>query len=370
MLTRRTIVQLGIGTLALPAQLPALERTPQLIDPESDVLLGGGKYIDGDAGNKLRFALGAFNVRHEIIESVETGFFPHSVAVDPRDRARICVFEKIGPGAAEIDLHTLTVTRPITTSPDRLFYGHGAYSAGGDRLYATETYRKDKRGVIAVRDSASMDLDGEFPTFGESPHECRLIDDGAVMVVTNGGSALGGRSAPNVCYIDIASERLLDKVELTNPRLNTGHLDIAADGSLVVVSAPRAGLAKTDTGGVSMRPNGSVMRSLAEPRALTAAMTGEALSVAIHNESGLVAVTHPDAGMLTFWRYKDASPVKTLKLRRPRGVALAIDGKRFLVAYDDDARVSAVDVATLRLASWSVPYTYISGSHILNWSLV
>lgn len=54
---------------------------------------------------------------------------------------------------------------------------------------------------------------------------------------------------PSVTYIDVASHRLLDRVPLTDARLDTGHLGIAQDRSLVVVSAPRAGPSTAERGG-------------------------------------------------------------------------------------------------------------------------
>jgi hypothetical protein len=47
--------------------------------------------------------------------------------------ARVVVFEKIGPGAAEIDLKSGRVTRGIRPAQGRWFYGHGAFSPDGKR---------------------------------------------------------------------------------------------------------------------------------------------------------------------------------------------------------------------------------------------
>jgi hypothetical protein len=110
------------------------------------------------------------------------------------------------------------------------------------------------------------------------------------------------------------------------------------------------------------------MQSIEEPQSVTQRLKGEALSVAVHSERGIVAVTHPDAGVITFWHYATRDFVKLLPYTKPRGVALDLEKKTFLVAHGEDTRISAIDAETLEPLNWSEPYTYISGSHILNWS--
>jgi len=98
-------------------------------------------------------------------------------------------------------------------------------------------------------------------------------------------------------------------------------------------------------------------------------MQGEALSVAVHEESGIAAVTHPDGGMLTFWSTTDRKLRKVLDLPHPRGVALTQDNRFFIVSYGGEASLLRVAVGGLQRVDESiVPNTLISGSHIYNWS--
>jgi len=298
-----------------------------------------------------------------------TTFLPHGVAVDPLDATRVVAFEKIGPGAAEIDLASGRVTRGLSPAQGRWFYGHGAFSPDGKLLYSTETVNARERGVIGVRDAKTLSTLGEFPTFGENPHDCHLIDEGKVLVVTNGGGALGTDMRPCVTYVDVSSRRLLEKLDLESDRFNTGHLTLGGADALVVVSAPRKGLTEQDLGAVSLRRGKDALRTMTEPAAVAARMHGEALSVEIHEPTGIAAVTHPNGGMVTFWSIAELKLVKVLELPRPRGLALTRDGRHFILSYGETAELARVDPETLEpLPQTRLGQSFLTGSHLFNWN--
>ena len=368
-MTRREFGLAGVG-FALAActdPSPGPAESAAGSNPGRNLILGGGGFLDADTGNQ-KYVLSVVDLDARSRSLSNTTFLPHGIHRKPTDKQCLAVFEKIGPGACEYDLAAREVTRYIPVTEGRYFYGHGAYSIDGQLLYSTETILDSGDGVIAVRDSQSHALLGEFPTFGKKPHECKLIDAGKTMVVTNGGGDLQG-DAPCVTYIDIASERLLDKVELTNARLNTGHFAVSDDGSLVVVSAPRAGLGKQHLGGVSIRPRGDAMQSIANPESVTQRMQGEALSVVIHPDAGLVAVTHPDGNMVTFWTLQDRRLLKVIDLPKARGVELTLDKKFFIVSCCENADLVRIAVDSLEFDKSPVfEASYITGSHIYSWS--
>jgi len=92
---------------------------------------------------------------------------------------------------------------------------------------------------------------------------------------------------------------------------------------------------------------------VADPAEITRQMFGETLSVAIHEDSGIVGVTHPDGNMVTFWSIQDRQFIKSIKLYRPRGITLSNNNKDFLITAEPNPFFEQ---------------SYISGSHIYNWS--
>lgn len=339
--------------------------------PEN-LILGGGRYRDLDTG-RIAHVFSIVDLDTKSVSLIDLDFLPHGIHAHPEKPHLLAVFEKKGPNAALIDLENRRVVRKIETAPSRFFYGHGAYSVDGKLLFSTETYLDDLAGILAVRDADTHDFLGEFPSYGLEPHECKLIDRGRTLVVTNGGGSLDEDDAvddaPNVAYIDVASRKLLERVRLTNTRINTGHSAVGRDGALVVVSAPRSGLENTEAGGVSIRPRNEAMQTIREPTAITSRMQGEALSVAIQEATGIAAVTHPDGGMVTFWSTSDRSLLHSIDLPHPRGVTLTRDEGFFIVSYGQETSLLRIGVDDLRARTESkIPNTYISGSHIYNWS--
>jgi hypothetical protein len=333
-------------------------------------VLGPGGYIR-DGVQRWVLAIVDLDAARPEPMLIEMGFLGHGVSVDPTRPERAAVFEKKGPGACIVDLRAREVVRTIPTAPNRHFYGHGSYSADGSLLYATESVLDDDhRGVLVVRDARTLEELGELPTYGTAPHDCMLLDDGRTMLVANGGGPIQGGAMPNVTYVDVESEALVERVDLTDPRFNAGHLARARTGDLAVVSAPRDGLPDVarQRGAVTLVPRGGAATTVTRPESVTARMIGEALSVALYEPDGLVVATHPGGDMVSMWRLPDASFVGTLDgFVEPRGVALTLDGGELVVSHRLGASValSLVAAATRKPAAAPVvDPSFTSGSHI------
>lgn len=355
--------QTALRAAGHPALLPGGPRAV------GDLILGGGSFADLADGRTQRYVFASVDFSGRRVGLVATGFLPHGVAIDPLNPHRVVTFEKIGPGCCEIDLAEGARTREISPTDDRWFYGHGAFSADGKLLYSTETVNSKGRGVIGVRDASSLDYLGEFPTHGENPHDCHLIEDGKVLVVTNGGGPLGTPQRGCVTYVDVGSQRLLEKREIEDERFNAGHFCLSKAGTLVVVSAPRKGLTDKELGAVSMRRGKDALRTMTDPDGVASRMMGEALSVEVHEPAGIAAVTHPLGTMVTFWSLDRLEFVKAIELPRVRGLTLTRDGRYFVVSYGVTAEVALIDPETLELVPGSsLSQSFLTGSHLFNWS--
>ncbi len=314
-------------------------------------MFGGGTRVHVDTKLPSHFLSRVGLGDNRLPRRVELSFLPHGLTPSPHDARLMVLFEKHGPGGCVVDLVDGRVVHTLTAGPGREFYGHGVFSKDGSLLFCTETVVGDGfRGVIAVRDGKDFSDRGEFPSFGVAPHDCMLDPSGDVLVVANGGSPVGSdRPAPNVAYVDVATQTLLDAVEPSNPRINTGHIAMTAAGEIAVVSAPRAGLqADTCIGGVSVRGRGGALQTITSPSEVVDALVGETLSVAIHEPTRTVAATTPLAHYLTFWDLDSGALKGSLRVPNPRGVAVTLAEDAFIVNYGNPPKAAHVDVKTLR----------------------
>ncbi|WP_374351461.1 DUF1513 domain-containing protein [Chitinimonas sp.] len=332
--------------------------------PPWGTLIGGGAY---QQNGQTHYLLSVFDTARRQPAGIPTSFLPHGIAIDPRCTTRVLVFEKIGPGACEVDLASGRQMQAIAPAPGHHFYGHGAFSADGGRVFATETALDGLSGAISVRDGDSLDYLESFPTHGHKPHDCLLIDDGKVLVVANAGSGRFGEAA-SVCYVEVDTGRLLERMTLDTLEFNAGHLAIAADGGLALVSAPRDGLDASHSGGVSLRRAGEAMHAVSPGAAIPRSLQGETLSVAIDPDGRYAISCTPDADLVCIWDMHSQALVKTLSLLRPRGVTLTADGQHFEITYGNNAAVVALSVDGLSLVGRSYcENSFITGSHVWNW---
>jgi len=117
--------------------------------------------------------------------------------------------------------------------PDRAFNGHVVTSPDGKLLYTTETNLETGQGLIGLRDAATLEKTGEWPTHGMDPHELLLDADGSLMVANGGIPALPEtgrlkihmeRMDASLVRLDARTGALLGQWRLADKRLSLRHL--------------------------------------------------------------------------------------------------------------------------------------------------
>jgi hypothetical protein len=390
-----TLLQTGCSPAAnklpAPGNQPAPVDTPKpaVLDPTDrrGTLIGPGARPgpDGVMQNWLRFAdldqIESYVKKEAQPPYVLLSFFGHAVVPHPIHKHRAAVFAKWGPGGCEVDMRERVVLRDIAHTPGREFYGHAAWSKDGSLLYAVESEPRSTGtydGYVVVRDADNMQVLGEFPTHGKSPHDCHILDDGKTLAITNGGGGPGDDAPGCVTFVDIASEKLLERV--TIPDLMAGHLAItgsSSKGALAVGSTahspPGSGPNgfRTIPGGLTLRAAGSTEAvTISSPADIAAKMLGETLSLAIHEELGIVGATNPDGSIVTFWDIKSAKFLKSFELKEVCGITLTLDKRYFVVTARHLFAVRLIRASDLTLiedASFNL--SGINGSHCIIYDL-
>lgn len=140
-----------------------------------------------------------------------------------------------------------TIVRQIPAAEDRNFCGHGAYSADGRLLYATEVVGSTGEGVLGVY-TADDDYRrvAEWPTGGLDPHEVLLMPDGRLLAIANGGILMRADMprlklnipdmAPSLVYLDSRYGRIVAQIRPPSElrQLSIRHLAIDRRGHVAI----------------------------------------------------------------------------------------------------------------------------------------
>ncbi|AYQ28085.1 MULTISPECIES: DUF1513 domain-containing protein [unclassified Polaromonas] len=117
--------------------------------------------------------------------------------------------------------------------PDRAFNGHVIASPDGKRIYTTETHLETGQGLIGIRDAATLEKTGEWPTHGMDPHELLLDADGSLVVANGGIPALPEtgrlklhmeRMDASLVRLDTRTGELRGQWRLADQRLSLRHI--------------------------------------------------------------------------------------------------------------------------------------------------
>jgi hypothetical protein len=333
------------------------------------VLVGSTRTVA--ASGEERFTLDPLDLDAGDPEPVRMSldFFGHGLAIHPRSPSEAVLLGKRGPRGCVLDLAARRVVRPIAPMRGHAFYGHAAYSSEGDALFIVETHLETRQGSISIRDSSTFDVLGVFPTYGRSPHDCHLVEDGKTLVITNGGGPIDSPFLPSVAFVDVASHALVEKHEVLDRARGSGHIAIAENREFAMVSAPREGQpATTSLGGVTLRRQGERWIHMMSPEAVTSRLFGESLSVVVHDPSRTVLATHPDSDLITFWNLDRGALLTRLDVPGPRGVTMTLDEQLYIVSYGTEARLLVVQANPLEVLSERRLATGIfGGAHLYTW---
>lgn len=276
-------------------------------------------------GSPQGFGLAAFGTDGALRYTLPLPQRGHSFTQSPDARTGVAFARRPGSFARVFDLRSGKVQHEIAAAEDRNFCGHGAYSADGRRMFATEVVASTGDGVLGIYDVRDgYRRVGEFSTRGLDPHEILLMPDGWTLVVANGGILMRSDMprlklnipdmAPSLVYIDSRDGHLTAQVRPAHElrQLSTRHIAIDRRGR-VAVAMQYEGPADDDVPLVALHDpgaGGSGFRYLPMPRAEQAALRQYCGSAAIDRTGRYLAVSSPRGNRVLVWDLAaDATPM-------------------------------------------------------------
>lgn len=275
---------------------------------------------------------------HAELARLPVGSRAHGFALDAGRPARVAVFgRRPGTEAWILDLAGQRLAGRFTAAPGRHFHGHGAFTSDGAHLLTTENDYEAGRGVIVVRTTDDWRVVGEIPAHGVGPHELRLMPDGRTLAVAIGGIRTHPSRPrekldvdlmrPALNYIEIDSGRLLGSYRPPDHRQGIRHLDVAADGT-VLLAIQHEGDANEGRGGALLaRHRGE--DALAFPHAEPgdwAALRGYVGSIRAAARGRHAIASSPRGNALAFWDWQENRLEASLPMLDVCAVAISSDG--------------------------------------------
>ncbi|MBW8720688.1 MAG: DUF1513 domain-containing protein, partial [Polaromonas sp.] len=265
--------------------------------------------------------------------------------------------------------------------PDRAFNGHVVASPDGKLLYTTETNLETGQGLIGLRDAATLEKTGEWPTHGMDPHELLLDSDGSLMVANGGIPALPEtgrlkihmeRMDASLVRLDTRAGALRGQWRLDDKRLSLRHIAwgeaarASATGRRVLGIALQA--EHDDPAAKAAAPvlavfDGERLQTLAaSPGQLLAGYGGDiapadgGFAVSCPRANG-VAVWQAGGGWSGFLPLEEACAVASVSAAGKAGATLWAGGRLAALTRDGAGRMVSPAIKDVRLDNHWTPLT-------------
>lgn len=232
----------------------------------------------------------------------------HAAAAHPTAPEAVAFARRPGTYALLMDCVNGSVIQHLTAPQDHHFYGHGAFSADGQRLFTTENHIETGQGRIGIwsRPDGYARV-GDMPSGGIGPHEMLRLPGRDVLAIANGGILTRPETGREKLNLDTMRPNLTLITEDGNPldratlpdalhQNSLRHIAGFADGS-VACGFQWQGDPFDSPALVGLYRAGTGLHLLESPADATRRLAGYVGSVAAL-PGGQIAVTSPRGGVV------------------------------------------------------------------------
>ncbi len=244
--------------------------------------------------------------------AIRVASLPHSFAFNPKTPLEFAAISKLTSTSSICRLDTGQVEASISSVPDYVLSGHGAYSPCGKYLFATEFHPVNQSGLITIRDTLSYRVVEQY-SIGKAPHELRFIDSGRLLAV---GSRVSRRSA--LLVVEPFSGRVEEEYCISDPEHEVRHFALGSNGHFLLASYTKG-----------IRVPASLFwgrRGTTQTKNISAGIevfsrVEQFLSTALDPAREIVGVTAVGADYVSFWELHTGRLLRTVAIDRAQGIA-------------------------------------------------
>lgn len=299
---------------------------------------------------------------------IEVPIFAHSIEQNPNHPNRIMLIPKRISKCVEFDIVENKVISEITLDKKK-FYGHGCYIPGTDLFYASTYLYDSKDASMVIFDHKKNKIVKEIDIpGGAGAHQCTLSLDKKYIIITFSEPTPGHR--PSLVWFDISSGEVVDRVYGLDT--HSEHFLELNDGNIVYTGG-------RVTNEVKLPPVvfGCVTKDKKVNNYSVANMpkytdfVGQGIAIVALEHKKQFVVTNLTTSLIYFYNYETGALIKTLPIRKPRGISLSNDGKKMYVTslsympVKVGAEVTVIDVETSNIiGSFMIKNSLAMSSHI------
>lgn len=387
MLTRRQMLLSALGVAGVGVAASMLPLRSLSAGAQTRYLLVGEQL------SQNAFAVAVMTLPHLEKRLINIPFKPHSFVQDPQNPHMVWTFEKWGPFAAIVDIHSAKLVRLIAAVNDMWFFGHGTVLPGTDVVYASQVHQKTYAGHLTGYHMQHATIEAMPKVCDGGVHEMKGLADGTIVIACAGN--IGGASMPGnkpkrvadsaIVHYDLKLEKELGRAITSDAEQLINHLQLLSEKRVLGLASnifnrerrERRAQARATNQEVSDLPgtdeHGNLyvanlgdysMQRVHVPDAVDERLSDELLSSAISADGAYVVVTNPFGVQMLVLKHEDLSLIEAVNL--PVGsVVLDATEQRFyagaeqgLFAFEDDARTAKGTPRVVKAAAGT-----FSGSH-------
>ncbi len=299
---------------------------------------------------------------------IDVPIFAHSIEQNPNHPNRIMLIPKRISKCVEFDIIENKVVSEISLDQKK-FYGHGCYIPGTDLFYAS-TYlygSSDASMLIFDHKKNKIVKEIEIPG-GAGSHQCTLSLDKKYIIITFSEPTKG--HTPSLAWFDIKTNELVDRVYGLDA--HSEHFLELNDGNIVYTGGRVTNekqLPPVVFGCVTKekKVNNFSVANMPKPTDFV----GQGIAIVALEHKKMFVVTNLTTSLIYFYNYETGALIKTMPIRKPRGISLSNDGKKMYVTslsfkpVKVGAEVTVIDVETTNIiGTFMVKNSLAFSSHI------
>lgn len=292
-LSRRNFLHLSSALAAGAAFLPSYLLAAESISKRHIIL---GALVGGDE------TMCRVHLATNRADSVTIGFKGHSYIQNPKNPDQFWTFEKWGPHAALVDFKEGQIISRLDAGTDRPFFGHAAYALDSGIIYAMRYDYADAVGYVTGYDTTTYKKVIEYKATTGSPHDCRMMDDGTLMIGSNGNKLAPKYPAPTfiaqlepsaLVRFDLSNGKVLHKMVVKDSYQLASHFKILKDGSVLAVTKSNFGIMGSHGKVYFGKMGDDELKPVMLPVEVQDKLQDEVLSLDVDEERALAVISNP-----------------------------------------------------------------------------